>query len=300
MPADNELKKLNSIILNTLTDYKSNISDEIKDYLSSKSKKLRPLLIFLLAKSLNIDITDEIYNLACSVELIHNSALIHDDIIDNAQTRRGKISLNIKLGNKMSVLAGDFLLACAFKQLVKCENINVINTFSDCLYRMCTGEINQNSSLFKVPSFDDYIKKSKDKTAELFKAGLVSLCYLSNIKEKEKISEFAINFGIAFQIKDDLVNILNTDKTKPALSDIYNGVYTAPLIYLNKEEKIGNLSEEKISKLVQNKKYIFTTKKLIEEYVLKAVKSIDFIEENQYKKEIIKITENLYEEIINE
>ena len=294
-----ELNKLNSIIISSLSDNSSLISDELINFITAKSKKLRPSVLFLFAKALNIPISEKIYSLACAVELIHNSTLIHDDIIDNAQTRRGKVSLNIKLGNNLSVLAGDTLLAVALKQLAACNNIDVINTFADCLYNMCKGEINQDFNLNNLPDLEEYIKKSEYKTAELFKAPLISLAYLYNIPQKSEITEFARNFGITFQIKDDLLNILNTDTSKPSLNDIYNGVYTAPVLFLNEDVKIENLTKEKITELVQNKKYIQKTIDLIKKYAEKTIEVINFMPDNIYKKEIINITENLYKAGIN-
>ncbi len=293
---ENELNFLKSHIIECLSDGNNHISEEICDYLNAKSKHLRPALVFLFAKSLDIKITKEIYTLACAVELIHNSTLVHDDILDNADTRRGKISLNIKLGNNLSVLAGDTLLSIALKELVKCQNIAAIETFANSIYFMCRGEINQNFSIGLLPDLDEYILKSEHKTAELYKAALVSLAEIFNIQEKSSINEFATNFGIAFQIKDDLLNLMETDNTKPALSDIHNGIFTAPVIYLNEDvQDVLDLSEKEIiNKLHSNKKYFDKTIELIKKYADKAISAIDFIPDNDYKQEIINLTKNLY------
>ena len=110
-----ELETLNVHIINILSDSKNQISGEVLDYLSAKSKRIRPSMIFLAAKAMETEVNEEVYNLACAVELIHNSTLIHDDILDNADTRRGRVSLNYKLGNSLSVLAGDLLLSAALQ-----------------------------------------------------------------------------------------------------------------------------------------------------------------------------------------
>ncbi len=302
MIKENESETLNNYLIAGLSDEGNNISDDIVDYLKSKSKRIRSTLVFLFAKAMEVELTDEIYHLACSVELIHNSTLVHDDIIDDADTRRGKVSLNRKLGNNLSVLAGDILLSAALKELVKCNCIEAVKIFSESLYLMCKGEINQNFTIGKIPSVEEYIKKSEYKTAELFKAPLTSLCLISNKSEKDNLYNFAKNFGIAFQIKDDLLNILKTDKTKPILSDIHNGIYTAPVIFLSEDiRNIENKTEEEIMELLQqNKQYINKTVNLTEKYANRAIESIAFIKDNQYKQEIIKITENLYKADINE
>lgn len=293
MLIEKEINNLNDRIINIFSKDDNYIEKDIIDYLSSKSKKLRPALIFLFSKALKHNIDSKIYHLACAVELIHNSTLIHDDILDNAEIRRNKISLNRKLGNSISVLAGDILLAAALKELSKCDKTEITNVFSESLYIMCKGEINQNINTDKLSTLEEYIKKSESKTAELFKASLVSLSLLITPAYKDNIYEFAKNFGIAFQIKDDLTNILKTDTSKPTMNDIDNGIYTAPLIFLNeKYQNIEKLSHEEIKQLVSNNNEIIQkTKELIKKYVENAIKSIDFIENNEYKQEIIRLTE---------
>ena len=288
---EQELNKFEKILSETLSDKYSEISNDINDFVFSKSKKLRPKIIFLYAKMLELEINQEILNLAISTELIHNSTLIHDDIIDEAKMRRGKQSLNIKLGNNLSVLAGDFLLALSMKFLTKCNNIECFNVFANSLSLMCEGEINQHFTLGIVPTMEEYIEKSKKKTAELFKSSLVSLCKITNQNEKTA-EEFAINFGIAFQIRDDLINILQTDLTKPSLSDIHNKIYTAPVILLN--EKIENLSTEEIVNKLNNNEIKTKTYNLIKEYADKAIASLSSIKDNQYKQELINLSKNLY------
>lgn len=301
MFVENEIENLNKYIIKVLSDNNNNIAEDISDYLASKSKRLRPKLVFLFAKALGIEITEKIYSLASCVELVHNSTLVHDDILDNAETRRGKISLNYKLGNSLSVLAGDILLSVALKELVKFNDIEAVDIFSNSLYLMCKGEINQNFSIGSIPTMEEYIKKSEYKTAELFKAPLCSLSLLYDKSKQEKVYKFARNFGIAFQIKDDLMNVLNNDPTKPALSDIHNGIYTAPVIFLNEDKNIENLSESQIIEQLQsNKKYITKTAELIKEYAETAIEAIDFIDDNEYKSEIIKYAKDLYKAGINE
>ena len=291
---EQELIEFDNTLSDCLNSRQNQISENIKNFIFSKSKRLRPKLIFLFTKALQATISSEIINLAVSTELIHNSTLIHDDIIDNAQTRRGKLSLNKQLGNNLSVLAGDYLLSISMQVLAKCKNIECIEIFSNSLKLMCEGEINQHYTIGELPTMEDYIEKSQKKTAELFKAALISASLLSNIETK--IAEnFATNFGIAFQIKDDLQNILQTDITKPTLSDIHNKIYTAPIILLDKD--IKNLSEEELIKAVQTQEIKKQTIELVKEYATKAIASLDDIKDNQYKAELIAISEDLYKVI---
>ena len=280
-------KKLSECFLNKHTE----ISDDIKNFIFAKSKRLRPKLILLFAKAINDNITEEIYNLAICTELLHNSTLVHDDIVDNAQKRRGNLSLNQKLGNNLSVLAGDYLLSLSMIFLAKCKNIECLDIFANSIKKMCEGEINQHFTLGKIPKLDEYIEKSQNKTAELFKASLISTNLLLG-KETKTAENFATNFGIAFQIRDDLLNILETDISKPALSDIHNKIFTAPVIFL--EKNIKNLSTEEIIKELKTEKIKQKTIELIKKYATLAIASLDDIKDNQYKEELITLSKNLY------
>jgi len=141
---------------------------------------------------------------------------------------------------------------------------------------------------------EEYIEKSKKKTAELFIASLTSLCKITNQDEKNALN-FATYFGIAFQIKDDLKNILETDLLKPTLNDVQNKIYTAPVILLNKN--IENLSDEDIINLSQQKEIKEKTINLIKKYADMAIASLNNISDNQYKQELIKLSEDLYKAI---
>ncbi len=295
---DNELNTVNKTILEILTQSHNCITDDICNFIFSTSKKIRPKIILLTAKALNNNISEEIIYLACAVELIHSATLIHDDIIDNAEMRRGKISLNYKFGNNLSVLSGDLLLSIAVQCLVKCNNPKIFGIFAESLKLMCSGEINQHFCLNKVPSMEEYITKSENKTAELFKSSLVSLCHICDFKQTAQILEFAKNFGIAFQLRDDYLNIFSADKSKPILSDIKNGIFTAPVIYLSEVTNISNLSYDEIITLIKGNDTIKDkTINLIKKYAIKAIASIEFIEDNQYKKELITLSENLYKAV---
>ncbi len=291
---EQELNTFENTLSDCLESRQNQISEDIKNFIFAKSKRLRPKLIFLYTKAIQRDVSKEIINLAISTELLHNSTLIHDDIIDNALTRRGNLSLNQKLGNNLSVLAGDYLLSLSMQFLTKCKNFECIDIFAKSLKLMCEGEINQHYTKGEIPTMEEYIEKSKNKTAELFKAALISTSLLLG-KETKIAEEFATNLGIAFQIRDDLLNILETDISKPALSDIHNRIFTAPVIFL--EKKIENLSTEELINEAKSEKIKQKTIELIKKYATMAIASLDDIKDNQYKEELIAITEGLYKAV---
>ncbi len=292
---ENELNLLNKLLGNALNIVPEEISKDINNFVFSKSKRIRPALIFFVANAMNYKISNKILMLSAAVELIHNATLIHDDIIDNADIRRGNASLNITLGNNLSVLSGDILLSAAMQLLSKLGDMEIIELYSFTLQKMCEGEINQHFSLNKIPTIEEYLRKTQNKTAELFAAALESLCIIENSNYRSDIRNFAINFGIAFQIKDDLDNILNTDEGKPSLSDIHNGIYTLPVILLAENIKdITKMNNEEITaELRKNPAILNKTQETINEYINKAIASLGFMQDNQYKESIIKYSRKL-------
>lgn len=292
---ENELNLLNKSLGNALNIVPEEISKDINNFVFSKSKRIRPALIFFVANAMNYKISNKILMLSAAVELIHNATLIHDDIIDNADIRRGNASLNITLGNNLSVLSGDILLSAAMQLLSKLGDMEIIELYSFTLQKMCEGEINQHFSLNKIPTIEEYLRKTQNKTAELFAAALESLCIIENSNYRSDIRNFAINFGIAFQIKDDLDNILNTDEGKPSLSDIHNGIYTLPVILLAENIKdITKMNNEEITaELRKNPAILNKTQETINEYINKAIASLGFMQDNQYKESIIKYSRKL-------
>lgn len=239
-----DLEKRSSTILDTLLNSGLATDDflsELNNYLQNGSKQLRSCLIFLFSKALFGECTTQTIKLAAAVELIHNATLVHDDIIDEADIRRGKTALHKKYGNKLAIISGDFLLSLAINLLNSLNNLNIIDNFSVCLNALCRGEIEQYFSQKTTPSIEQYLKKSEFKTASLFIAGLKSLSTLNNDKFNSQMLAFAKHFGTAFQISDDLKNLSQTPSGKPILNDIKSGLYTAPVIYAFGENK--NLSE---------------------------------------------------------
>lgn len=228
------------------------------DFIFGKSKRLRPLLGILFSKSFGLEINKNHKNLFIAVELIHNASLIHDDVIDNSEVRREIKTINEKFDNSIAVSSGDILLSIGMQNIINIENKDVQNMICKNMFLTCQGEISQYFSKFKNISIDEYIEKTRKKTALLFEISILGGVMLNNKSEYyEKAKNFAQNFGIAFQIKNDLKNYINTKE------DYKQGIYTAPVIlgiektkdlinnYLDKAEEIA-LSKNKYSEtLVQ-------------------------------------------------
>ncbi len=262
---------------------------ELKTFIFSNPKRLRPILIFLFAKILNVKYDAAVEKIALSIELIHNASLIHDDIIDDDDKRRDNPSVHKISGIKKAILIGDMLLALALKELA-CTNIEIVKIISEKIEKTISGEINQNEKTGEIVPFENYIKKTYNKTGNLFMAGLLALFALNkkisqNIKNSLQV--FVCNFSVAFQIKNDIENI-----TKKDMSDIRNGNYTLAVIYFSlenfKSKEIENLKKEDLEK------FILMADEKVEYYKNNAIEALENIENSKYKDDIIALCNLLF------
>lgn len=293
-PIHQELNNFNSYFEDYLSQKSKKVQNEqtkneiipiIKEFLNNKGKQIRPVLMFLLLKALNIPFQEQHYKLAIINELIHNATLIHDDIIDCSLLRRGKKTLNFEYDSKLAVLAGDYLLTDVIQLLLEIENAQIRDIYSSAVSKIVNGELHQYFNRFKALSPEEYIEKSKNKTARLFEAGLCGVYLYNNESPKnlEQIREFALNFGIAFQIHNDLKNINNTQKL---CEDIENGDYSIPVIYYlqeNPENKKPDINK------IKNSNALEKAKNLVKYYTDKAIENISFIEDNCFKQALIEL-----------
>lgn len=225
-----------------------NLQDVLKEFLSRKSKLIRSIVAILFLKSANETITDEQYSILAATELIHNASLIHDDAIDENVIRRGKDSINSKFGDKFSIIAGDYVTTLATQELLKLANNDVLQIYFETISKMCEGESLQYFQKGKIPTLDEYLKKTQYKTAELFKACLVASSIYSKNQMLVEAREFAINYGIAFQIRNDLEDYKRGIDNS---SDIQQGIYTAPVIFADSVEN-NAFAIEKTIDLIDN------------------------------------------------
>lgn len=242
--------------------------------LNAPSKHIRPLVSLLYLKAIGFQIDESQILYQSAIELVHNASLIHDDVIDESIVRRNVSTLNSEFGNKLAVVSGDFLLSIALDKVFKIGEISLVKMFSETLGVMSEGEINQYFSKFKIPSMDEYIKKSAQKTAKLFETALCGSLLIA--KSDKNGLEFAHNFGIAFQIRDDLINCKTTN------SDIKDGVYTAPVIFSGGTQ----ITPDAIEK----------TRSLLNNYIDNALNCLQDIEENEYKLALVNLLELMRDE----
>jgi octaprenyl-diphosphate synthase len=223
-------KQLNSevILINQVAEY----------IISNGGKRLRPMLMLLITDALNYEGEQNI-NLAAVIELIHTATLLHDDVVDESEMRRGEKTSHEIWGNSASVLVGDFLYSKSFQMMVKADNMQVMSILSDATNKISEGEVQQ---LLNVGNIDlsetAYYQIIANKTAKLFEAAclLAAVIALQDTETQTAMASFGMQLGTAFQIADDVLDYTaNDDELGKNLGDDFNeGKLTMPLIYLLK------------------------------------------------------------------
>jgi octaprenyl-diphosphate synthase len=226
---------------------------QITEHIFSKAgKQLRPGLLFLSAGRTD---NPAVVHAAVAIELIHIATLLHDDVIDESESRRGIESVNHRWNNLVSVLMGDYLFAKSFKLLVESGSQNLLESFAAATERVSIGELNQ---VYLTGNFDigekDYLRVIADKTASLFACACESgiICNGGNDIKKKALRDFGENLGLAFQITDDLLDIIGEPaKTGKQLgSDVREGWITLPMIFALRNG--GSAHKENIMKFYEN------------------------------------------------
>jgi len=212
---------------------------EIGEYLlNAGGKRIRPMLLLLTSKMVG-EISPGSIRLGAVVELIHNATLVHDDIIDAADTRRGRPSTNSKWGNSMTVLAGDWLYMQSFAVALQEENLNVLATLIEVTQKMVEGELLQLTLLWKPDTTPEQLLEIVErKTGWLF-AGCMKLPGIIAGLDRaatERLADIGRNMGMAFQLVDDLLDLTSTQETlgKPVVSDLKEGKMTLPVSFVMK------------------------------------------------------------------
>nr|QCI04196.1 Prenyl transferase [Anotrichium furcellatum] len=205
---------------------------------NASGKQIRPSIILTIAKYITKknQIFPEHRRLAEITEIIHTASLVHDDIIDECDTRRGVDTVHNIFSNKIAILAGDFLFAKSSWYLANLNDVSVVQTISKVITDFAEGEVRQGLTNFNTTlSIDDYIEKSFYKTASLIASSCQGTAMLSKCNRNivNKIYLYGKHIGLAFQIIDDILDITTPTNTlgKPQGSDLKNGNLTAPIMF---------------------------------------------------------------------
>ena len=261
----NKLDNVEALIQQKLKSDVNLIEKMSNHHLSSGGKRLRALLTLGSAKLTGYNENKRDINLAACVELIHSATLLHDDVIDESELRRGKKTTNSIWGNQSSILVGDYLLSRCFEMMVEDGDLEILKLLSSTSAKSAQGEVMQLQHKGEADLLEEtYIDIINLKTASLFSAATKTGACLSgsNQKEKKALESYGRNLGLAFQIADDALDYYAKEKLfgKEVGKDFFEGKATLPLItvfqkgneeeknFLNEIMKKKNRTEEDFSK----------------------------------------------------
>lgn len=261
-----ELREMNDIITDTLHTPNELMNRIVTSYLEKKGKQIRPIMVLLSARFFG-EVNEHVLHAGAALEMLHNASLIHDDIVDETDLRRGLPTINATWGNHIAVLVGDYFVSNALAAGIRTGNISIISSLSSLGKELSLGEIDQICNVrdhhFDEPSYFMMIRK---KTASLFmncvKMGAEAVG--ATPEEYSLMVQYAELLGLCFQIKDDIFDYFpNPRLGKPTGNDLREGKVTLPLIYaLNnapqemaeKYKKMiigGNLTTEQIEEIIE-------------------------------------------------
>ena len=208
-------------------------------------KRIRPAIVLLISRAtmLEKDITPRHRRLAEITEMIHTASLVHDDVVDESDMRRGVPTVHSLFGSRIAVLAGDFLFAQSSWYLANLDNLAVVKLLSEVIMDLAVGEIQQGLNSFDTSiSIETYLKKSYYKAASLIANSSKAAGLLSEVSPEtaEHLYGYCSNLGLAFQIVDDILDLTSSTDTlgKPALSDLKSGNLTAPVLFAMEEKPL--------------------------------------------------------------
>jgi heptaprenyl diphosphate synthase/octaprenyl-diphosphate synthase len=220
------------------------LGDMLRMVLGGGGKLMRPGLVLLAGRFGNYSL-DRLVPLAASVELLHTATLVHDDVIDNADTRRGRPTVNSAFQNSTTVMLGDYLFAHAADQAVRTESLRVVQLFSGTLMIMAKGEIRQDMAAYDSrQTIRDYLARIGGKTASLFSTACEGGAIVTDQPETQikAMRDYGYNFGMAFQVVDDILDFVGDEEEmgKPVGSDLMQGTLTLPSFLLMERSPHGN------------------------------------------------------------
>jgi octaprenyl-diphosphate synthase len=301
-PVENEMAEFEAYFSRTMRSEIPLLNIILNYILRRKGKQMRPLLVFLTAK-LNGEIAESTYIAATCIELLHTASLVHDDVVDDAHERRGSLSINALWNSKIAVLLGDYLLSTGMHICVEKSRYDMLEIISEAVKSMSEGELLQLQKARKLNiKEEDYYKIIVSKTAALLSA--CTACGARSVSEDTEtiqlMKEFGENIGLAFQIRDDILDYEGTGLTgKTVGNDIKEKKITLPLIHAL--ENSANSKKRHVLNIVKSRK---KTRSDIAEVISFVIEygGIDYAEVkmNQYRDKALAILDSYPESEVKE
>lgn len=298
-----ELNSIEGLIKRNVRSRNRLLTDVGGDLIGAGGKRLRPALVVISA-GFGRGSNEKIHAIAGGVEILHSATLVHDDIIDRTHLRRGKPTVAQKYGIDMAVYTGDYLFTKAVLLLSRNASMETLETVAKSIKTICEGEVDQYRDRYNAEiSVSAYLKRIKSKTAELFGAACALGASVAGCGRllTRKLYRFGSCYGMAFQIRDDLNDIMSDAKTagKPVLNDISEGTITLPVIYaMRKSADVRELvnkyasertvltpeEAESLLRLVIDCGGVKDAKAMLEKYINKGMDLLDSMPDKSSKR----------------
>ena len=251
---ESDLGQVNLVINQAVQSDVALISQIGTYIISAGGKRLRPVITILAGKCLGYD-SDKLYELAAMVEFIHTSTLLHDDVVDESELRRGRETANNLFGNAAAVLVGDFLYTRAFQLMVNSDSMKILKVMADATNIIAEGEVMQLMNIGNIDITEaEYLQVIQYKTAKLFEAAAQVGAILASAtpEQEETIKNYGMHVGTAFQIIDDVLDYSGNPEEigKNVGDDLSEGKPTLPLIYLMHQG--SQVAAEDVRQALQN------------------------------------------------
>ncbi|MDB1135502.1 polyprenyl synthetase family protein [Candidatus Anaplasma sp. TIGMIC] len=295
----------NLIIRGSNSDVKC-ITDIVRHLVLSGGKRLRPIMLLVSCGLLGCA-HEKRTTIAAAIEFIHGATLLHDDVVDRSDLRRGKPTANSIWGNKASILVGDYLFAMAFQWVLSCNSTDLLSVFSEASSTIIRGEIQQlvyssDADLSRAK----YVEIVSSKTAALFSAACEAAAVLADadFEQRSMLRNIGMNFGIVFQILDDIMDYTATESTtgKRTYNDLSNGKVTLPFIItyecandVERSELRDVLSQKKdldadmVLSIMAKYNAIGKSVEYASEYVQIAEKKLGYFSDSPYKSKLLEL-----------
>ena len=233
-PIEAELADFVSLFNQSLSHEDGLLGSALEHIRKRAGKRMRPILILLMARNFG-QITDVTQNAAVGLELLHTASLVHDDVVDESEERRGQASVNATYDNKVAVLVGDYILSTALLCVARTHSEQIVTYLAELGRTLSDGEILQLSNIGRKDISEDvYYDVIKQKTAALFEAcaGIGALSSGASEEDVMAVKQFGQNLGIIFQIRDDIFDYYDSKEIgKPTGNDMAEGKLTLPVIH---------------------------------------------------------------------
>lgn len=304
-----ELDDVRRIILDSAAESAALIRESLQEMIQAGGKLLRPALV-LLAGWYGGKNQETLGSLAASVEMLHMATLVHDDVLDDAATRRGKPALHVSVGAKAAILMGDYLFARCFTLLDSFKNREIGLHAARAVERICDGEIRQDTERYSLDiSMRSYLRRIFAKTAVLITASmeLGAEHGEASPEDVQRFRRIGYNLGMGFQVVDDLLDFTGSESRtgKPLGRDLSAGIFTAPVIYTlsgPRGRELRNLlasppytrgNTDAAVALILKGDGIEKSRRLAKTYTRRALKEIDTLEEGQTRSLLSALADSL-------